>query len=205
MIRHALPDRVEGVAAGADPGLTELGRQQAKAMASWLADEDITAIHSSTAARALQTAAPLADQFGLDVQTTDDLLEIDWGNKDYIPFEKLRAENSPQLARWAKLLLTPIDDLPVAATFVDRIATTVRGILDNQEDGTVAIVSHGGVINAWTAHLIHPRTIFVTRTEYTGFSRYVHHDIAGTGTAWVVETLNEYPHLHGTDLLVERS
>ncbi len=51
-----------------DPGLTELGRQQAERAAEALAAEDIRHIIASPYTRALQTATPLARRLGLPVR-----------------------------------------------------------------------------------------------------------------------------------------
>ena len=49
-----------------DPGLTELGLQQAMATARWLGSgERPVAVWSSPMRRALETASPIAEQFGV--------------------------------------------------------------------------------------------------------------------------------------------
>jgi probable phosphoglycerate mutase len=53
LIRHALPVRVEGAeGTAADPDLSDLGHEQAKALAAWLADEHRRSLHEPAAARA---------------------------------------------------------------------------------------------------------------------------------------------------------
>lgn len=52
----------------ADPGLTELGHQQAERAAEALAGEDVRHIIASPYTRALQTATPLARRLGLPVR-----------------------------------------------------------------------------------------------------------------------------------------
>lgn len=204
LIRHAQPERVEGVVEGADPGLTDLGRRQANAMAKWLADEDIVAVHSSTARRAVETAEPLAGSHGRIIETHQDLLEFDWGHHDYVPFETMRAERHPRLEMWREILRTPIDEQPEVQAFVKRVGEAIEDIIAGHDHGTIAIVCHGGVINAFAARLLSPQTLMVTRTEYTGFSRLVAFDVALGGTRWIIDTLNEYPHLHADGLVVER-
>jgi phosphohistidine phosphatase SixA len=66
LVRHA-----EKESAGRDPGLTELGRRRALALADQLADAGITAVLSSPYARTRQTAAPIAARLGLEVETYD--------------------------------------------------------------------------------------------------------------------------------------
>jgi broad specificity phosphatase PhoE len=57
--------------AGQDPELTPQGRERARAIAAILHRAGITAIFSTPTVRTRQTAAPLAQQTGLTVQTYD--------------------------------------------------------------------------------------------------------------------------------------
>jgi 2,3-bisphosphoglycerate-dependent phosphoglycerate mutase len=54
-----------------DPGLTEVGAERATELARLLADAGITAIHSSDTRRTRETAAPLADRIGANVEIYD--------------------------------------------------------------------------------------------------------------------------------------
>ena len=55
LIRHGLPERIEGADGPADPVLTEEGRRQADLLAGWLAHEPIDHVLSSTLRRARET------------------------------------------------------------------------------------------------------------------------------------------------------
>lgn len=66
LVRHA-----EKTKAARDPDLTPEGRVRADQLAKVLADTKITRIHSSNYKRTLQTAAPLAEALGLEVQLYD--------------------------------------------------------------------------------------------------------------------------------------
>jgi broad specificity phosphatase PhoE len=79
LLRHGEVDNPAGILYGRLPGyqLSELGEQMAVAAARWLADRDVTALISSPLERAVQTAQPLAEQFGLPVTTDERLIEGD--------------------------------------------------------------------------------------------------------------------------------
>ena len=66
LVRHA-----EKTTEATDPGLTDAGKARAVALADRLADEGITHIHSSDFIRTRDTATPLAERLGLDVEIYD--------------------------------------------------------------------------------------------------------------------------------------
>ena len=66
LVRHA-----EKRSEGDDPGLTEAGTQRAERLASMLRDANLTAVHSTPYNRTRHTAGPVAESFGLEVQTYD--------------------------------------------------------------------------------------------------------------------------------------
>jgi broad specificity phosphatase PhoE len=70
LLRHGEVSNPRGVLYGRLPDyhLSEEGRLMAKAAAGFLAGRDVTVLRSSPLERALETAAPLAAQFGLDVE-----------------------------------------------------------------------------------------------------------------------------------------
>lgn len=81
LIRHAHHDYVGKAIAGWLPGvsLSKMGRKQAAALPARLAGAGITAICSSPLERAMETAAPLAADLGLPVETREGLREINFG------------------------------------------------------------------------------------------------------------------------------
>jgi broad specificity phosphatase PhoE len=65
-----------------DPALTETGFQQARSLAESLRGKKIAAIYSSTLLRARQTAQIVADDLGIPVTHSDDLIEVGLGLLD---------------------------------------------------------------------------------------------------------------------------
>jgi broad specificity phosphatase PhoE len=55
--------------------LSERGRRQAQSAADWLARNDIVYVVASPLERAQETAAPIAESHGLDIDTDPDLVE----------------------------------------------------------------------------------------------------------------------------------
>jgi len=77
LVRHGEVDNPRGVLYGRLPGyhLSEAGRLMAKAAADFLAGRDVTVLRSSPLNRAVETAEPLAAEFGLETVIDDRLIE----------------------------------------------------------------------------------------------------------------------------------
>ena len=71
LMRHAEPDYPPGEERPRDPVLSEAGRRRARALADSLTDKGITRVFSSDFRRTRETAAPLADTLGLEVEIYD--------------------------------------------------------------------------------------------------------------------------------------
>ena len=77
LVRHGEVDNPDGVLYGRLPNfhLSEEGMLMAKAAAAYLAGRDVSLLLSSPLERALETAAPIAAQFGLEVRVDERLVE----------------------------------------------------------------------------------------------------------------------------------
>ena len=77
LVRHGEVRNPDGVLYGRLPGfhLSEEGMLMAKADAAFLAGRDVALVLSSPLERALETAAPIAAQFGLEVRVDERLIE----------------------------------------------------------------------------------------------------------------------------------
>lgn len=183
LIRHALPVRIdEGATAGpADPPLADVGRAQASALADWLAVEPIDAVWSSPMRRARETAEPLAQRLQLPVSVDDGLAEYDRDSPSYIPIEELKAANDP---RWNQLPERPEEFAAEVIEAVERIVVAHPG-------QRVAVVCHGGVVNAYTGHVLGiPDPLFFL-PAYTSISRV----LASSNGVRSIGSLNEASHL----------
>ena len=77
LVRHGEVHNPGRILYGRLPGfqLSEAGRLMAKAAADFLADRDITVLKSSPLQRAVETAEPIAAEFGLQAEIDDRLIE----------------------------------------------------------------------------------------------------------------------------------
>ncbi|ORA67174.1 hypothetical protein BST23_07415 [Mycolicibacterium elephantis] len=189
LIRHGLPNRVEGVRRP-DPGLTEDGFDQARAVADALALLPIRTIASSGLQRALQTAAPTAEKFGLTVDVDHDLAEFDMGEDYYIPIEDMIAEQDPRLDRWRAVVADP-NMADAFAEFRQRVTVAVDRVAGATRAGIAAVFCHGGVIQACIEKALAGVRLPTAEPEYGSITRVT---ISADG-AWNLRSLNEIHHL----------
>ena len=144
LIRHALPLRTE-VGEGSDPELTEAGWDQARRLPDALGRFPITRLVSSPQRRAFQTAEPVAASRQLSIDVDERLAEYDRGMSHDMPIEQVRAERPDDWKRMASGKLPAAVDVDA---FLGRIKAALTDILTAaNHDDTVAVFSHGGVIN----------------------------------------------------------
>jgi probable phosphoglycerate mutase len=191
LIRHALPVRIEGdEGTAADPELAELGHEQSRALADYLGGEHIDVLYVSPLRRALQTAEPVSARLGLDVIVDEELAEFDRHSHFYIPIEELKQEKDE---RWDDLVegRWGVDGEVDPATFKAVVVEAVERVIKAHPGQTVAIVCHGGVINAYFAHLLKLDFPMFFEPAYTSISRV----LASSGGHRQVKSINEHAHV----------
>jgi probable phosphoglycerate mutase len=168
LIRHALPLRSEP-GQGSDPDLAEEGIEQAKRLPEALARFPLTRLVSSPQRRAIQTAQPVADALGLSIDIDDRLAEYDRDLAHYIPIEQIAEEYPEELQRLASGHLPSSVDEPA---FLARITAAIRDLaaIGDHED-TIAVFSHGGVINALLHSILGTDKILCVNVDYAGVTR----------------------------------
>ncbi len=195
LIRHGLPVRRELSEGIADPELSTDGHEQAKYLAEYLSSERIDALYSSPQQRALQTAEPIAADKGLLIDVVDDVAEWDRNSSFYIPIEELRATNDPLWQAMVRGEWTAESD--TMEGFTDRVVTAVEGLIAAHNGQRIAVSCHGGVINAYLAHVLGlPVGKGIFYPNYTSINRVM---ASASGHRSVI-TINETSHLRGTGL-----
>jgi len=148
LIRHGETDfHVHKRALGRlDVELNGLGRRQAELVAAALRGKGIRAIYSSPLTRCRQTARPLSEELGLEVEVREGLQEIDLGEWDGLPFNRIYEEGGKTFSRW---LTAPAEvRIPggeLLGEVRERVLEATAGILaEHSVEEDVAIFSHGG-------------------------------------------------------------
>jgi probable phosphoglycerate mutase len=189
LIRHALPERVETTdGTPANPPLSARGREQAERLASHLAGESFTAVYASPLRRARETAEPLLRGRGIALRLEPGVAEFDRHSDSYIPLEELKALD---YERWSALVRNGFYLEGEIDTFRNTVVTSLERVIEAHPGGRVAVVCHGGVINAWTSHLLGLERLFLFEPAYTSVSRF----FAARSGERSLGSLNEASHL----------
>lgn len=144
LIRHALPVRTEA-GEGSDPDLAPDGVEQARRLPEALARFPVSRLVSSPQRRAYQTAEPVAAARNLTIDIDERLAEYDRGMSHYVPLEQVRAERPEDWDRMAQGMLPAAVD---ADAFRGRVQAGLADVVAAAgHDDTIAVFSHGGVIN----------------------------------------------------------
>jgi len=144
LIRHALPLRTE-IGEGADPELADAGWEQARRLPDALSRFPISRLVSSPQRRAFQTAEPVAAACHLPVDIDERLAEYDRGTSHYVPLEQVRAERPDDWNRMVAGKLPAAVDIDAFRGRINAALTDILAVTAHED--TIAVFSHGGVIN----------------------------------------------------------
>ena len=171
LVRHALPLRSDH-GEGSDPDLSGEGLAQVERLPKALARFPISRVVSSPQRRAVQTAEPVAAARGLSVEIEDRFAEYDRDLPLYIPIEQIREEMPDEWARLAR------GHLP-SAVDEDAFRARVRAAVDDlviaaDPADTVAVFTHGGVINALLHEILGTTRLLSFPVDYASVTRLLY-------------------------------
>ena len=194
LIRHGLPLRRENPdGVPADPPLSETGHEQARAVAGWLGtDGPIHRIYASPMLRAQQTAEPLAEALGMEIETEPRVSEYDRESSSYVPIEELKRTDYEAWREFMRRGYPPGMDL---TDFYRAVVEGMGDIVAGNKGRRVAVFCHGGVINAWASKVMGFAFRLFFHPMYTSVNRF-HSASEGVES---VGSLNETAHLRGLD------
>ena len=188
LVRHALPLRSEH-GQGSDPDLSDEGSAQVTRLPKALARFPISRVVSSPQRRAIQTAEPVAAARELAVEIDDRFAEYDRDLPVYIPIEQIREENPREWARMAQGYLPSGVD---ADAFRARVRAAVDDLVAAADpEDTVAVFSHGGVINVLLHEILGTTRVLSFPIDYASLTRLL---FSRTGQA-TVATVNSTEHV----------
>jgi probable phosphoglycerate mutase len=188
LVRHALPLRSEH-GQGSDPDLSDEGKAQVARLPEALARFPISRVLSSPQRRAIQTAEPVAAARELPVEVDERFAEYDRDLPVYIPIEHIREEN-PQ--EWARLAQGHLPSAVDEDAFRARVLAAVDDLVAAADpEDTVAVFSHGGVINLLLHEILGTARLLSFPVDYASVTRLLY---SRSGQA-TVATVNADEHV----------
>jgi len=201
LIRHG---QSQGNAEGRFGGHTEtplspLGRKQAAATATALANETFNAIYSSDLPRAIETASPLAQLSGVEIQSAEAFRERSVGVMEGLTFEEA-AEQHPE--QYGALLRRDFEHVLLGGESyrqtLDRASQKLDEVIEEHRGGRIVIFTHTGTICILVLHLMGAldapelKPVWIA-TSNCGISRF---DLRNDGFVRVI-VINDTRHLEG--------
>lgn len=157
LARHGQSEwnRCKRVTGQLDPQLAPAGWAQAHALVELFAGVRLSAVFSSDLARSRETARPVAEAQGLELQELAALRELHFG----VLQGRFRDGRDPEAAAlWRTRKADPLGFRPPEGeTFSElilRAGSAIRRILDAHREGTVLIVGHRNTNRAILASLL---------------------------------------------------
>ncbi len=158
LVRHAestwnKSNRVQGIK---NPKLSDKGRRQSQLLAEKFNGMNFDAVYSSHLKRAYDTAKiSLTGLTHLTISTIEDLQEIKLGVWEGMTINQVRQEYKELYAQWyQKPVEVKIPGAETVLEFKDRVVGVLDGIRARHPDQEVLVVTHGGVITLYLAHLL---------------------------------------------------
>lgn len=194
LVRHGqTTSNVRHVIDTADPGaaLTDLGREQAKALVGALAEESIDVVIASTLLRAQQTASPIARARDLPLGVRDGIREIGAGDLEMRGDTAASEQYVTTILSWADGDLDPV--MPGGGGGRDMLAAFDEVVAEVEASGvaTAVLVSHLAAIVTWAvARAANVDTVFAVGHWLPNTGIVI---LEGSGSHWVVECWSGAP------------
>jgi len=173
--------------------LSEIGYTQVRSLSSRLASLPIASVYSSPLQRTRATATILAKPHGLEVETSDDLIEIQLGDWQGLHIDEVE-QRWPEL--WQQSRTDPSEiTMPNGESFQQVTERAIRGfdkIVAANQGKQVIIVSHEIVVKVLVAYALGVSNSIYRRFEINNASLSAIRVIDGKAR---LGTLNDTSHL----------
>lgn len=138
-----------------DEDLDDIGHSQVQSLSSRLANLPIASIYSSPLQRTRTTAAIVAKPHRLDVEFSDDLIELQLGDWQGLYMDEIR-QRWPEL--WRQSRIDPSDvTMPNGESFqqvTERAIRIFEKVLAANQGKQVIMVTHDIVVKVLVAHVL---------------------------------------------------
>ena len=119
------------------------------------ADAPLAAVYTSPLSRARETAGPLGAVNGVEPVEVPELMELDFGELEGMPFDRIEAEQPALFRAW----MEAPDEIrfPGGESLADlraRVRPAVRALRARHEGQSIAVVAHAGVLRVVLADVL---------------------------------------------------
>ena len=195
LVRHGqTKSNVTGFYMGwSDEDIDDVGYPQVHSLSSRLASLPIASVYSSPLQRTCTTAVILAKPHGLEVEVSDDLIELRLGDWEGLHMDEIR-QRWPEI--WQQSRIDPSDiTLPNGESYqqvTERAVQMFDKIVAANQDKQAVIVTHEIVVKVIVAHVLGVSNSIYRRFEVNNASLSVVRIINGKARLAV---LNDTSHL----------
>jgi broad specificity phosphatase PhoE len=201
LIRHAsqVLDLGGPLSGFVDPPLSSLGEHQASLVGAALSTKRIDAVYTSPLRRAVGTAEEIAHHHRLDPVVVPDLREVEIfrGAPQHASSREFLGADALAVLRHRFIDQRTWDVYPHSEPsndFRHRVISAIDSIISDHPAGRVAVVCHGGVINAYVSHVFRSPFDVLFRPAHTSISI-----VASADKIQTVYILNDVHHLSTDD------
>ncbi|MDP2943007.1 MAG: histidine phosphatase family protein [Candidatus Omnitrophota bacterium] len=196
LVRHgeSVWNREQRIQGREDPGLSEKGQRQAKALARRLKKENVEIIYTSGLKRCVQTARMIAKETGASMKVSSGIEEIILGDWQGRTVEEVKKIYPKVYEAWLKApSRANIPGWEGIRRFTKRVDSAFKSILNNNSASCICVVTHLGVIAAYLSRALDTDFDLLFRTirmDNCGLSKFSHRD----GRS-VMQFINDTRHL----------
>jgi len=164
---HTTEKRFSGGLASANPGLSDEGRDQIRAIGDWLGPigERIDAVVSSPVRRTLESAEILGAVLGREIQVEPGFAEMEFGAWDGLTFAEVGERHPDDLAAWLGSLDVAAGGGESFREVEKRVLDALSRVLEQHAGKTVVLVTHVTPIKTIVAHALDAPLESVFRME----------------------------------------
>lgn len=166
---HTKEKRFSGGLASANPGLSDEGRAQIRAVADWLSPiaDRVDAVVASPVRRTRESAEILAEALGRTIEEEPGFAEMEFGAWDGLTFAEVGERYPDELTTW----LGSLDHAPGGGesfrAVQERVLAGLHRLLEAHAGRTVVVVSHVTPIKTLVAQALDAPLEAVFRMELT--------------------------------------
>jgi ribonuclease H / adenosylcobalamin/alpha-ribazole phosphatase len=164
---HTVDKRFSGGLASANPGLSDEGKDQIRAVADWLGPlaDRVDAVVASPVRRTLESAEIIAAALGREIEVEAGFAEMEFGTWDGLTFAEVGERYPDDLQAW----LASLDVAPGGGesfrVVEERVLAGLERLLATYTGRTVVVVSHVTPIKTLVAHAVDAPLDAVYRME----------------------------------------